>query len=249
MSQSRLVGTERWKRSYFGGGGPGRTGMVQPAYPCVCIRIPYVSDRTQMFYNSSISHFRIPTLSPLPSTRLAVPDRRGITPPPWGPHPRSRPPAMVHSAYDAVELAAGVQGRIEAVASHAGKLLVATSDSEGFLRSSDCSLRIYSAPSAADGGEIRLDGPYTLERQEPRFWRRPPLAMEVSGSRDLLLSLSEWVALHRLPGLETVVAVSSKTKGANAIAWDDRRGLLAVGRQKRLTVFRLDSNYLIALAI
>ncbi|GJM96404.1 hypothetical protein PR202_ga13235 [Eleusine coracana subsp. coracana] len=76
---------------------------------------------------------------------------------------------MVHSAYDAVELAAGVPGRIEAVASHAGKLLIATSDSEGFLRSSDCSLRIYSAPSATDGGEIRRDGPYTLERQEPRI--------------------------------------------------------------------------------
>ncbi|XP_062214782.1 vacuolar sorting protein 39-like [Phragmites australis] len=149
---------------------------------------------------------------------------------------------MVHSAYDAVELVAGVPGRIEAVASHAGKLLVAASDPEGFLRSSDCSLRIYSAPSPADGGEIQRDGPYALERQEPRFWRRPPLAMEVSASRDLLLSLSEWVALHRLPGLETVVVVSPKTKGANVFAWDDRRGLLAVGRQKRLTVFRLDSG-------
>lgn len=151
---------------------------------------------------------------------------------------------MVHSAYDAVELVAGVPGRIEAVASHAGKLLVAASDSEGFLRGSDCSLRIYSAPgsSTEGGGEIRRDGPYALERHEQRFWRRPPLAMEVSASRDLLLSLSEWVALHRLPGLETVAVVSNKTKGANVFAWDDRRGLLAVGRQKRLTVFRLDSE-------
>ncbi|KAJ1293883.1 hypothetical protein BS78_01G103500 [Paspalum vaginatum] len=151
---------------------------------------------------------------------------------------------MVHSAYDAVELVAGVPGRIEAVASHSGKLLVAASDSEGFLRGSDCSLRIYSVPSPSSdgGGEIRRDGPYALERQEPRFWRRPPLAMEVSASRDLLLSLSEWIALHRLPGLETVAVVSNKTKGANIFAWDDRRGLLAVGRQKRLTVFRLDSG-------
>ncbi|KAG2546335.1 hypothetical protein PVAP13_9KG027400 [Panicum virgatum] len=151
---------------------------------------------------------------------------------------------MVHSAYDAVELVAGVPGRIEAVASHAGKLLVAVSDSEGFLRGSDCSLRIYSSPASSPegGGEIRRDGPYALERHEQRFWRRPPLAMEVSASRDLLLSLSEWVALHRLPGLETVAVVSNKTKGANVFAWDDRRGLLAVGRQKRLTVFRLDSG-------
>ncbi|CAL4926989.1 unnamed protein product [Urochloa decumbens] len=151
---------------------------------------------------------------------------------------------MVHSAYDAVELVAGVPGRIEAVASHAGKLLVAASDSEGFLRGSDCSLRIYSSPASSSegGGEIRRDGPYALERHEQRFWRRPPLAMEVSTTRDLLLSLSEWVALHRLPGLETVAVVSNKTKGANVFAWDDRRGLLAVGRQKRLTVFRLDSG-------
>lgn len=160
------------------------------------------------------------------------------------------PPAMVHSAYDAVELVADVPGHIEAVASHAGKLLVAVSDTEGFLWGSDCSLRIYSAPSPSDGGgEIRWGGPYALERQEPRFWRRPPLAMEVSASRDLLISLSEWIALHRLPGLETVAVVSSKTKGANVFAWDERRGFLAVGRQKRLTVFRLDSENLFALPI
>ncbi|XP_047092295.1 vacuolar sorting protein 39-like [Lolium rigidum] len=138
---------------------------------------------------------------------------------------------MVHSAYDAVELVSGVPGRIEAVASHAGKLLVAASD---------CSLRIYSPPAPADG-EIRRDGPYALERQEQRLWRRAPSAMEASATRDLLLSLSDWVALHRLPGLETV-AVVSKTKGANVFAWDDRRGLLAAGRQKRLTIFRLDGG-------
>ena len=77
--------------------------------------------------------------------------------------------------------------------------------------------------------------------QEQKLWRRAPSAMEASASRDLLLSLSEWVALHRLPGLETV-AVVSKTKGANVFAWDDQRGLIAVGRQKRLTVFRLDGE-------
>ncbi|EEE59815.1 hypothetical protein OsJ_12351 [Oryza sativa Japonica Group] len=65
--------------------------------------------------------------------------------------------------------------------------------------------------------------------------------MEVSAGRELLLSLAECVNLHRLPGLETV-AVIGKTKGANLFAWDDRRGLLAVGRWKRLTIFRLDSG-------
>ncbi|XP_006650498.1 vacuolar sorting protein 39 [Oryza brachyantha] len=139
---------------------------------------------------------------------------------------------MVHSAYDAVELVSGVPGDIVAVAAYAGRLLVAGKDG---------SLRIYSSPAHADG-EIPRDGPYALERNQPSLWRRgTPLAMEVSAGRELLLSLAECVNLHRLPGLETV-AVIGKTKGANLFAWDDRRGLLAVGRWKRLTIFRLDSG-------
>uniref|UniRef100_A0A0E0KI90 CNH domain-containing protein n=1 Tax=Oryza punctata TaxID=4537 RepID=A0A0E0KI90_ORYPU len=139
---------------------------------------------------------------------------------------------MVHSAYDAVELVSGVPGDIVAVASYAGRLLVAGKDG---------SLRIYASPGHAGGG-IPRDAPYALERQQPSLWRRgTPLAMEVSAGRELLLSLAECVNLHRLPGLETV-AVIGKTKGANLFAWDDRRGLLAVGRWKRLTIFRLDSG-------
>lgn len=139
---------------------------------------------------------------------------------------------MVHSAYDAVELVSGVPGDIVAVAAYAGRLLVAGKDG---------SLRIYASPGHAGGG-IPRDGPYALERQQPSLWRRgTPLAMEVSAGRELLLSLAECVNLHRLPGLETV-AVIGKTKGANLFAWDDRRGLLAVGRWKRLTIFRLDSG-------
>lgn len=63
--------------------------------------------------------------------------------------------------------------------------------------------------------------------------------MEVSHSRDLLLSLSEWVAVHRLPRLESLVAIG-KTKGANVFSWDDRRGFLCVGKQKRVIIYRLD---------
>lgn len=63
--------------------------------------------------------------------------------------------------------------------------------------------------------------------------------MEVSQSRDLLLSLSEWVAVHRLPSLESLVAIG-KTKGANVYSWDDGRGFLCVGRQKRVIIYRLD---------
>lgn len=74
------------------------------------------------------------------------------------------------------------------------------------------------------------------------FWKKAPVAMEVCRSRDLLLSLSEWIAVHRLPNLETVVAIG-KTKGVNVYSWDDRRGFLAVGRQKRVGIYRLDGNF------
>nr|CAD1843860.1 unnamed protein product [Ananas comosus var. bracteatus] len=110
------------------------------------------------------------------------------------------------------------------------------------LSSSDDASASSAAAAAADAAaaEIRRDS-YALERAIPGFWRRPPLAMEVSASRDLLLSLSEWVALHRLPSLETLVAVA-KTKGASVYSWDDRRGLLCVGRQKRVAIYRLDGG-------
>ncbi|KAJ4791315.1 Vam6/Vps39-like protein [Rhynchospora pubera] len=142
---------------------------------------------------------------------------------------------MVHTAYDTTELVKGCQARIDAVASHSGKL---------FLGCSDCSLRIY-APSSlptdpSSDHEIRR-GSYSLERSVNSFWRRAPTAMEVSHTRDLLLSLSEWVAVHRLPSLESLVAIG-KTKGANVYSWDDRRGFLSVGRQKRVIIYRLDGG-------
>lgn len=152
---------------------------------------------------------------------------------------------MVHSAYDSVELVKACPTRIDAVVSYGPKLLLGCSDG---------SLRIYSpaslydeSPTAAGASdsEIRRET-YTAERNLSGFWKRAPLAMEVCRSRDLLLSLSEWVALHRLPNLETVVAVG-KTKGANIYSWDDRRGFLCVGRQKRVGIYRLDGNFLKAL--
>lgn len=73
------------------------------------------------------------------------------------------------------------------------------------------------------------------------FSKRPMVAMEASGSRELLLSLSESIAFHRLPNLETI-AVITKAKGANAYAWDDRRGFLCFARQKRICIFRHDGG-------
>ncbi|XP_065016297.1 vacuolar sorting protein 39-like [Musa acuminata AAA Group] len=155
---------------------------------------------------------------------------------------------MVHSAYDSVELLKGCPVRIDAAAAYGSKLL---------LGCSDASLRIYApssappAPLASGGGggddgppppdvEIRRE-PYLPERTVSGFWKRAPLAMEVCRSRDLLLSLSEWVAVHRFPNLETVVAIG-KTKGAHVYSWDDRRGFLCVGRQKRVAIYRLDGG-------
>ncbi|MQL86964.1 hypothetical protein Taro_019497 [Colocasia esculenta] len=151
---------------------------------------------------------------------------------------------MVHSAYDSVELVRGCPAKIEVAGVHNLKLLVGCSDG---------SLRIYgsesiTSPSPAESSErsaayeqeIRRE-PYVLERTVSGFWKRAPVAMEVCRSRDLLLSLSEWIAFHRLPNLETLAAIG-KTKGANVYSWDDRRGFLCVGRQKKVGIYRLDGG-------
>ncbi|KAG0503715.1 hypothetical protein HPP92_003787 [Vanilla planifolia] len=153
---------------------------------------------------------------------------------------------MVHSAYDLVDLVKGCNSRIESLASYGLKILVGCAD---------YSLRIF-APSSSlidcrcawwreespltSVSDIRREA-YAQERALPGFWKRAPVAMEVCRSRDLLLSLSEWIAFHRLPHLETVVAIA-KTKGANVYSWDDRRGFLCVGKQKRVGIYRLDGG-------
>lgn len=149
---------------------------------------------------------------------------------------------MVHSAYDTFELLTGCPTKIDAVESHGSKLLLACSDG---------SLRIYapesdrspppSSPADRTHEALRKE-PYVLERAVNAFSKRPMVAMEASGSRELLLSLSESIAFHRLPNLETI-AVITKAKGANAYAWDDRRGFLCFARQKRICIFRHDGNF------
>lgn len=80
-----------------------------------------------------------------------------------------------------------------------------------------------------------------LERTVNGFTKKPMVAMEVIASRELLVSLSESIAFHRLPNLETI-AVITKAKGANAYAWDDRRGFLCFARQKRVCIYRHDGG-------
>ncbi|KAL5099435.1 hypothetical protein RYX36_003762 [Vicia faba] len=135
---------------------------------------------------------------------------------------------MVHSAYDCLELVPNFNGKIEAIESYGSKLLLSCSDG---------SLRIY-APETNSSDRSK---PYVLEKNYAGFAKKPVVSMEVVESRELLLSLSESIAFHRLSNLETI-AVITKAKGANVFCWDDRRGFLCFGRQKRVCIFRHDGG-------
>ncbi|KAL4361456.1 hypothetical protein GQ457_04G019110 [Hibiscus cannabinus] len=144
---------------------------------------------------------------------------------------------MVHNAYDSFQLLTGCPTKIDAIESYGSKLLLGCSDG---------SLRIYgSDPSDADRPPsdphaLRKEL-YALERTVAGFSKKPLISMEVLESRELLLSLSESIAFHRLPNLETI-AVITKAKGANVYSWDDRRGFLCFARQKRVCIFRHDGG-------
>ncbi|CAL0331864.1 unnamed protein product [Lupinus luteus] len=133
---------------------------------------------------------------------------------------------MVHSAYDRVELVTDSPSKIEAIQSYGSKLLLACSDG---------SLRIY-APESSNSSS-----PYLLEKNLSGFTKKPLISMEVLESRELLLSLSDSIAFHRLPTFETI-AVITKAKGANVFSWDHRRGFLCFARQKRVCIFRHDGG-------
>ncbi|KAL3630294.1 Vam6/Vps39-like protein [Castilleja foliolosa] len=152
---------------------------------------------------------------------------------------------MVHSAYDSFQLLNNSSTRIDVIESYGSNFLISCSDG---------SLRIYGPESSAGDPrsppspselysktlELKKE-PYVLERTINGFSKKPMLAMEVLKSRELLLSLSESIAFHRLPNLETL-AVITKAKGANAYSWDERRGYLCFARQKRVCIFRHDGG-------
>ncbi|XP_004509258.1 vacuolar sorting protein 39-like isoform X2 [Cicer arietinum] len=141
---------------------------------------------------------------------------------------------MVHSAYDSFELLTNCPSKIESIESYGSKILLGCTDG---------SLLIYapeSERSATVPEEMRKEA-YSLERSLKGFARRPVVSMQVVESRELLLSLSESIAFHRLPNFETI-AVITKAKGANAFCWDERRGFLCFARQKRLCIFRHDDG-------
>ncbi|KAM6564586.1 hypothetical protein CsatB_024584 [Cannabis sativa] len=149
---------------------------------------------------------------------------------------------MVHSAYDSFQLVTNCPTKIESIESYGSKLLLGCSDG---------SLRIYAPESSGSDRsptsdyhtqvlELRKE-PYVLERNVVGFSKKPLVSMEVLESKELLLSLSESIAFHRLQNLETVV-VLTKAKGANVYSWDDRRGFLCFARQKRVCIFRHDGG-------
>ncbi|KAK2372893.1 vacuolar sorting protein [Trifolium repens] len=139
---------------------------------------------------------------------------------------------MVHSAYDCLELVSNFNGKIEAIQSYGSKLLLGCSDG---------SLRIYSPETESSSSDSDRSKPYLLEKNLTGFAKKPIVSMEVVESRELLLSLSESIAFHKLSSFETI-AVITKAKGANVFCWDDRRGFLCFARQKRVYIFRHDGG-------
>ncbi|XP_049357336.1 vacuolar sorting protein 39-like isoform X1 [Solanum verrucosum] len=146
---------------------------------------------------------------------------------------------MVHTAYDTFQLLDNSPSKIDAIESYRSNLLIACSDG---------SLRVYVPESSvSDQSDFHSEtlelhqGPYVLERTLNEFSRRQMLAMEVLVSRELLLSLSESIVLHGLPNLETL-SVITKAKGANVYSWDDKKGLLCFGRQKRVCIYKHDGG-------
>ncbi|KAF3439338.1 hypothetical protein FNV43_RR17615 [Rhamnella rubrinervis] len=149
---------------------------------------------------------------------------------------------MVHSAYDSFELLSDCPAKIETIESYGAKLLLGCSDGSLRIYAPETSGSDRSPTSDYDTQNLELHKePYVLERNVVGFSKKPLVSVEVLESRQLLLSLSESIAFHRLPNLETI-AVITKAKGANVYCWDDRRGFLCFARQKRVCIFRHDGD-------
>ncbi|KAI4327594.1 hypothetical protein L6164_020034 [Bauhinia variegata] len=147
---------------------------------------------------------------------------------------------MVHSAYDSFELLNDSPSKIAAIESYGTKLLLGCSDGSLRVYAPESSDSDRSPPADYHAQDLRNQA-YVLERNLTGFSRKPVVSMEVVESRELLLSLSESIAFHRLPNFETI-AVITKAKGANVFCWDDRRGFLCFARQKRVCIFRHDGG-------
>ena len=86
---------------------------------------------------------------------------------------------------------------------------------------------------------IRITDAITLHKTLIGFSKKPIASMTVIESKNLLITLSDAVVIHKLPSLDVMTYLSS-TKGASLYAWNEKQGLLSVSRQKRLFIFHYD---------
>ena len=151
---------------------------------------------------------------------------------------------MAHTAYDSIQLLENTPKKITAIEHHKSTLFIACSDGSLLIYIAHSSSSSSSIPSPDQTVDLDLKKEqYVLEKTLNAFSKKQMLAMKVLASRELLLSLSETIVIHRLPNLETQ-EVFAKAKGANVYAWDDVRGFLCFARQKRVCVFRHNGTLL-----
>eukprot|EP00250_Pteridium_aquilinum_P027633 c3535_g1_i1 orf=204-3350(-) len=150
---------------------------------------------------------------------------------------------MVHIAYDVKELVKAYPVKIESVTCWGSRLLVSCIDG---------SLRIYTpqsdgadAPQTEDEKQDHADPPpiikktdtFSLSKTLIGFSKKPITSMTVVQPKNLLITLSDTVVVHKLPGFETV-AYLANSKGASLYAWDEKQGFLCVVKQKRLLIYQ-----------
>ncbi|KAL3813205.1 hypothetical protein ACJIZ3_014473 [Penstemon smallii] len=153
---------------------------------------------------------------------------------------------MVHSAYDSFQLVTYSSTRIDAIESYGSTLLLSCSD--GSLRNSASDVhRSPPSPSSEFQSEtltleLKKEG-YILERTINGFSKKPMHAMEVLKSRELLLSLYESIAFHRLPNFETFWPLLPRRKVRNASSSFKFIHInICFARQKRVCIFRHDGG-------
>lgn len=146
---------------------------------------------------------------------------------------------MGRNAYDVKELVKACPVKIESVTFWGSRLLIGCIDG---------SLRIYT-PQSDDSdpsqAENHADPAHTIKKTDTfvlnntliGFSKKPITSMTVVQPKNLLITLSDAVVIHKLPGFDTV-AYLTESKGASLYAWDDKQGLLCVAKQRRLLIYQ-----------
>lgn len=155
---------------------------------------------------------------------------------------------MVHIAYDLKELVKACPVKIESVVLWGSRLLISCIDG---------SLRIYNTQIGDDDQHhqeeeekeghadltptIRKTDTFALQNTLIGFSKKPVTSMTVVQSKNLLITLSDAIVIHKMPGFDAV-AYLSNTKGTSLYAWDAKQGLLCAAKQKRLIIFQHDGG-------